>query len=732
MSYWLFDHSIHSGSVVDFVHIRGKPWILQHFCQQNQHLFYATFANFHLPSLANIHLNTLQYPVNGLTACDTEIWVPGMPGGYVLLAVFAMSTTKEPIMASFELLFGSATLPVRVLGTNGKPAANVSVFANATTYNGVGQAGLTDAEGLITLTSVPEVTIGLIARTTDNQISINGIAGGKTAAVTLQLLPLHQPTGNATLGTGNGTSGWAGGKQVTFNTSRRRAIPWKRDSSLVLSTNGQSNVQMASNSFAIGEKTTSVYIEYLFQTDEVPGGYFGTQYNDYFSVTIRSDTGGFVSIFHSMNELGLGAFDGTGTTNWFTLKLDVTDAHFVEYDLAVANVADNLYDSAVMVRKVGGDECGECTEDCNMCPSEPKCQDNCKSPPINSCIFYRQCLEATTPCGSGEFALGKGERTCMKFQHNLDQFSDAAVQWISVSEQCIQKALTSFLDCDESCDFIRVAGFDHVARCYHEHGYCSLEAMDYAIILATVFGEGDQDYRGALKAVIAAEDGCAKKIFNKIATEIQRKVHLAAEGTDAEKNLADSAALTVAKAFHNDQLTDGDLSDIPSVIAYVQQVYDTAVAYNAEVFGIFDVNRLSFWWFRQYKYSSPAFTALQGYVNPSFIRFAKEHGLPFYNAFYYPDYPSYRVEFDHLVTSTEAVYLYGKTTPGDVGGWFGDLATFYNEWRRSGMADGYAFCLANLASAIVESTFKLEDALQDADAFNMGMNMAIKRSNLVE
>jgi hypothetical protein len=666
-------------------------------------------------------------PVQEITFSGSKLTLPGLPNGYVMLAIFAVDTTGEPIFGSFELLFGSSTLPIRVIGVDGEPAAGVLVQANATTFNDVGQSAVTDSQGFASFSNVPQVTIGIVARTSDNEISVDGVAGGTTPTVILQLLPVEKPKNDSPgFQNANGTSGWKGGEQIDTNAKLRRDAPalWKRDTSLVLATNGLTDVQLTSKSFSVKSISNSVYIEYLFQTDEIPGGYFGTQFNDYFSITIRSDTGDYSSVVHSMNELGRGAFDAGGSTTWNNLRLEIHNATFVEFNVAVSNVGDGLFDSLVKVRKVGEEECDKCEEEeCDKCPSKPKCQDICKDPPVDSCAFYRTCVEATTECGGAGFALDKGEKTCGKFQHNKDQLSAAGQTWVSKSEQCLQKALVPYLDCDYSCDFLRIEGFDSVTDCYLENGYCSLEAMDYAIILVTVFGEQDLDYRAAIKAVISSEDGCAQSTVKKIAAEIQNKIGLAAAGTDKDKNLADAVALTVAKAFHQDQVTDGDLTDITEVVKYIQQVYDTAVAFNNEVFGIFDVNRLSFQWFRQYKYAGPQFVALQGIVNPSFIDFAKKHGLPFYDTFIYPDYPGYPVGFDHLGTSTEAVYIWKDSTPGDVGGWLGDLFTFYNEWQKSTVLSGYDFCIQSLASATINTSFKLEDALQDADAFNMALNI---------
>jgi hypothetical protein len=91
-------------------------------------------------------------------------------------------------------------------------------------------------------------------------------------------------------------------------------------------------------------------VRYRFVTSEVPGGFFGSQYNDYFRVSIRSKKGGQAGESNTMNGLGLGAFDASGATAWRDQGLQVDPAgDSVQVDVAVANVADGLYDSQVIV-----------------------------------------------------------------------------------------------------------------------------------------------------------------------------------------------------------------------------------------------------------------------------------------------------------------------------------------------------------------------------------------------
>jgi hypothetical protein len=94
-----------------------------------------------------------------------------------------------------------------------------------------------------------------------------------------------------------------------------------------------------------------VELRYRFVTTEVPGGWYGSQFNDDYSVALRTQAGGgSVSDTNSMNALGLGAFDGNGSTAWRDTTLDVNpDGDVIQVDAMVANVADGLLDSAVVV-----------------------------------------------------------------------------------------------------------------------------------------------------------------------------------------------------------------------------------------------------------------------------------------------------------------------------------------------------------------------------------------------
>ena len=79
---------------------------------------------------------------------------------------------------------------------------------------------------------------------------------------------------------------------------------------------------------------------------------FLLRYNDYFSITIRSqDAGGLKYESNSMNALGFAAFDySSGSTAWREVNLPLAcTGDVVQVDVVVANVADYALDSFVYV-----------------------------------------------------------------------------------------------------------------------------------------------------------------------------------------------------------------------------------------------------------------------------------------------------------------------------------------------------------------------------------------------
>lgn len=206
-------------------------------------------------------------PVAGISVKPDSVSFSGFVEDYVLLSLFALDQSGSPIIKSWELHFGSVDMPILILNPDNTPAAGVHVEANATIYPGLSGSCTTDASGKCLIQNLPGTTIGLVARKDDNSIAVNGLAP-TTVQVTLKLLPFITPKPGASFNTDNGTAGWTGG---TLNQS----VKIKRDTTLVVNTNGEYILQSASNSFPASDGIKKAYIKYRFITSEVPGGFFG-------------------------------------------------------------------------------------------------------------------------------------------------------------------------------------------------------------------------------------------------------------------------------------------------------------------------------------------------------------------------------------------------------------------------------------------------------------------------
>ncbi|CAG5181640.1 uncharacterized protein ALTATR162_LOCUS9785 [Alternaria atra] len=629
-----------------------------------------------------------------------------------MLTIYALETSGWPIIQSFQLLFGSATLKVVVQDDLGSPAVGVAVLANTTTFLGIGETAVTDPDGTALFKNVPSTTISLKADGSENKVAVGSLAGGLVATVNMKLLPLHHPiAGAGGFDVDNGTSGWTGGTTKTITKRDGRLV--KRDTGLVVSTNFSPDVQTAYQSFDLAEGATLVYLKYQFQTEEVPGGFFGTQFNDYFSIVIRADDESSTTVTHSMNELGLGAFDAAGSTKEFTTQMALADAaQYVEFMVAVSNVADELYQSQLVVRKVG--VCDKCAS-CDDCPDLAKCQDACKNPPANSCTFYRSCAEETLKCGSSGYPIAYGELACYRFQNNIDEFSTVGKAWVTNTEQCLQEALVPFLNCDTTCDAVMFAGSDSLYTCYVQNDICSLEGMDYVRILNVLETEV---HRGALRAAIGSQEGCSKAIVKAIDTDIQKKVADGAAGSDVLQNAADAHALALARKFYLMIIEDQDL-DVAAAVKYIKQIQDTAAI---SPFSARDPNILTTDYLRHNNYNDYQWTLLVGGISPLWIMFAEAEGVQMYHGYTDPASPAIVMDFAHTFATMGSVYVNGENSAGDITGWLGDLFTFYGDWKRSGVASGKDFCAQNLGQQ-TQSTFPMADLRGDADGYNIAMGV---------
>ena len=245
------------------------------------------------------------------------------------------STTATGGLATFEHL----------------PARTVIVQARAD-GNLVGVAGGVGSDGVITVS-----ILGLSAASTvSNNDFSQGLLGWTVPATAASVVPHEENVGPALAAPLKAGSRPMASRVVGTARKVQQALAAKstlaadQDADLSLTTVGE-GAQSVSRTFPVASGSTAVVVRYRFITSEVPGGYFGSQYNDYFSVNIRSKAKGLVaSEVNTMNGLGLAAFDANGSTAWRTVKI-ATDPQSdeVQVDVRVANVADGALDSSVII-----------------------------------------------------------------------------------------------------------------------------------------------------------------------------------------------------------------------------------------------------------------------------------------------------------------------------------------------------------------------------------------------
>ncbi|WP_447007158.1 carboxypeptidase-like regulatory domain-containing protein [Saccharothrix isguenensis] len=318
------------------------------------------------------------------TAVDSVTITAGLGAGRHDLALSALDVHGYAIEAEFVLWVGNHSVPVLVLDDTGAPVEGASVVAKLSDDPDVSAALVTDATGRGAFANLPNRSYNVIAQASGNRFATQptSVFDG---TVVLRLLGIGAPSAVDNNDFSQGTAGWdvgtapvsviphvegspsgfaAAGQAVGARTEEASAQATAAitgappaglsaeaaDFDLALDTAGEGQ-QSVSRTFDVEPGVKSVTVRYRFITSEVPGGWFGSEFNDFYNVAVRSSqASGVVSNGNSMNGLGLAAFDGGGATGWSESELPVNpQGDTVRVDLAVANVADGLFGSRVVV-----------------------------------------------------------------------------------------------------------------------------------------------------------------------------------------------------------------------------------------------------------------------------------------------------------------------------------------------------------------------------------------------
>jgi len=181
--------------------------------------------------------------------------------------------------------------------------------------------------------------------------------------------------------------------------------------------------------------------------------------------------------------------------------------------------------------------------------------------------------------------------------------------------------------------------------------------------------------------------------------------------------------------FGVDSINRGTTS-VDEFVSYVGAVYSLALGYDSA-----RASKLTLEWLRYPKYNDAQWRTIFEGVDEGFVQACRDAGLRPASDYDYPD-PTFGVPIsvDHLSATANAYLLKGSgeragITLGDLGGWCGDLITFYGEWVRDEEQnrDGYAYAMDRLAKPNVATTFMLNDLIEDADGHYVGMTV---RSNI--
>ena len=341
------------------------------------------------PDEIDLRINDSSVASADLTIDSQTLTVsPTLSEGRNEITLGAVDTIGRPIYFTTTLWAGTSTLDVELVNKDGLPFTEPATVVAKLVEDQTVFAEASTTTGAVQFQNIPDRTILLQATTSNNHLGIIGVFGS-VGSVQIMLREFDAPSPIANNDFSQNTDGWTVGtepvtiiphvegwpeptEEPTTAQSSGRANPPSQavaepprsstngtepaaglitDNDLELSTSGEGE-RSISRTFDTTSGTTAVRIRYRFVTSEVPGGYFGSEYNDYFRVSIRSQRGGGnASESNSMNGLGLGAFDyASGATAWRDVTLSVDEnGDTIQVDVGVANVSDDLLDSQVII-----------------------------------------------------------------------------------------------------------------------------------------------------------------------------------------------------------------------------------------------------------------------------------------------------------------------------------------------------------------------------------------------
>lgn len=298
-----------------------------------------------------------------------ELSAPLLDG---LNEVSVRAQDQDGLQADGEFRFwaGSSSLTVRATDENGQTVPSGGVTVRLADDPDFFQTQAL-AGGEAVFGNMPSTTVAVSLLTPDGRSGFSA-GSGADGVITVVALPLLEESSIANNDISGGTAGWtiSPGANVSviphveddslgFAHGSHPQAAEGPDQDLVLSTSGE-GPRFMTRTFRTNPRSRLVRIRYRFQTSEFPGGYFGSRFNDFYNVSLRSSRGAnILDDGSSMNALGRAAFSPSGFTVWKSTVIPVnrtpqqpSEGEVVQATVLVANVADGAFDSRVVVDKI--------------------------------------------------------------------------------------------------------------------------------------------------------------------------------------------------------------------------------------------------------------------------------------------------------------------------------------------------------------------------------------------
>jgi len=287
--------------------------------------------------------------------------------GRNVIVLEALDATNSALRFSASVWTGTQPTTVNIVeASSGSPVLQEVVVRAQLSDDSSVTAYITTSTGTAVFTNLPERTVVFTAVATLENLAGNG-AGvpGTTTDVNIDVEGLMDPSATANKDFSDGLKGWTNDDSTVTLTTHvedvgpsssvgilRHRLEGINDNDLTLVTLSVEGPTTTSHAFNTESGTKAIIVRYRFITSEVPGGYFGSEFNDFYDITIRSKNGaGYTTEANTMNGLGLAAFDfDSGSTAWRYVTLEVDkEGDTVQVDATVGNVGDGLYPSQVII-----------------------------------------------------------------------------------------------------------------------------------------------------------------------------------------------------------------------------------------------------------------------------------------------------------------------------------------------------------------------------------------------